>query len=198
LGYFQDMFYDDAASIALAADFNERFAEPDNEFGLVMQSFRDHTQMGPMVDISGYMVGIVIFIFIAVTTLVLWNLGLMNGLRRYGEFGMRLAMGETKGHVFRSTMGEAVVMGIVGSFIGTAVALPLIWYLQEVGLDYTGLFEDMTFVLSNIIRAKLTPDCYYLGFIPGVAATVAGTMLAGRGIFKRQMAQLFKELELEA
>ncbi|UCH11511.1 MAG: ABC transporter permease [Fidelibacterota bacterium] len=198
VGYSHDMFYDDPASVALAADFNVNVDDPDNEFSLFMQPLRDHTQMGAMVDIAGYMMGIVILVFVAVTVLVLWNLGLMNGLRRYGEFGMRLAMGETKGHVYRTTMGEAVVMGIVGSFIGTVVAVPLIWYLQEVGLDYTGLFEDMTFVVSNIIRARLTPDCYYLGFIPGVVATVAGTMLAGRGIYKREMSQLFKELELEA
>ena len=35
----------------------------------------------------------------------------------------------------------------------------------------------------------------YLGFIPGVLATVLGTMLAGLAIYKREMSQLFKELE---
>ena len=198
VGYSHDMFYDDEGSVALAARFNEQVRNPENEFSLVIKSLRDHTQMGAMVDISSYAIGLVIFIFMAVTVVVLWNMGLMNGLRRYGEFGMRLAMGESKGHVYRSTLGEAVIIGFIGSFIGTAISVPFVWYLQEVGVDYTGLFEGMTFVLSSIVRAQLTPDCYYLGFIPGVLATVAGTMLSGRGIYKREMSQLFKELELEA
>ena len=49
--------------------------------------------------------------------------------------------------------------------------------------------------MSNIFYAQVTPDLYYIGFIPGVLATVFGTMLAGLAIYKREMAQLFKELE---
>ena len=46
-----------------------------------------------------------------------------------------------------------------------------------------------------IFYAKVTPNLYYIGFIPGLLATVLGTMLAGRAIYKREMAELFKELE---
>ncbi len=66
------------------------------------------------------------------------------------------------------------------------------------GWDYSSLMEGFDFPITYVMRAKITPDCWYLGFIPGVLATMLGTMLAGRGIFKRQLAQLFKELELEA
>jgi putative ABC transport system permease protein len=123
----------------------------------------------------------------------------MNGLRRYGEFGMRLAMGETKGHVFRTTLGESVIIGLGASVVGTAVGLLLTWWVQEVGIDYGSMMGgDFDFTMSYVMRARVTPDCWYIGFIPGVLATMLGTMLAGRGIFKRQLAQLFKELELEA
>ena len=50
-------------------------------------------------------------------------------------------------------------------------------------------------VMPNIFYAKVTTDLYYIGFIPGVLATVLGTMLAGLAVYKREMAQLFKELE---
>jgi len=36
-------------------------------------------------------------------------MSLMNGLRRYGEIGMRLAMGESKGQVYRSMIVESVI-----------------------------------------------------------------------------------------
>ncbi len=42
------------------------------------------------------------FIFIGAMSIVLWNAGLLGGLRRYGEFGIRLAMGETKPKIYKS------------------------------------------------------------------------------------------------
>ena len=129
---------------------------------------------------------------------VLWNMGLMSGLRRYGEIGMRLAMGESKGQVYRSMILEAVIIGVVGSIMGTALGLPLTYYVQNVGLDYSELMETIgstNMILPNVYYTQVTPDLYYLGFIPGVLATVLGTMLAGRAIYKREMAELFKELE---
>ena len=50
-------------------------------------------------------------------------------------------------------------------------------------------------VMPNMFYAQVTPDLYYIGFIPGVIATLLGTMLAGLAIYKREMSQLFKELE---
>ena len=82
--------------------------------------------------------------------------------------------------------------------MGTVMGLGITYYLQEVGLDYSKGLESLTstsIVMSNIMYAKVTPDLYYIGFIPGVIATMLGTMLAGRAIYKREMAQLFKELE---
>jgi putative ABC transport system permease protein len=67
-----------------------------------------------------------------------------------------------------------------------------------VGLDYSELMETIgstNMILPNVYYTQVTPDLYYIGFIPGVLATVLGTMLAGRAIYKREMAELFKELE---
>ena len=50
-------------------------------------------------------------------------------------------------------------------------------------------------VMPNIFYSKVTPDLFYVGLLPGLLATVLGTMLAGLAIYRREMAQLFKELE---
>ena len=129
---------------------------------------------------------------------VLWNMGLMNGLRRYGEIGVRLAMGESKGDVYRSMIIEAIIIGLTGTITGTAIGMTLVYYVQENGINYSEVVATMStnsMVMPNIFYAKITPDLYYIGFIPGLIATVLGTMLAGLAIYKREMAQLFKELE---
>ena len=79
-----------------------------------------------------------------------------------------------------------------------ALPISLTYYVQEVGIDYSAAFENLnssSLIMSTVFYTQVTPDLYYIGFIPGVLATVFGTMLAGRAIYKREMAQLFKELE---
>jgi len=197
-GFYNDLYYDDPAAVALTAGFNTTHNRADDEYSLFMRALRDQNQMGQIVDIARIEMWVIILIFITVVTIVLWNLGLMNGLRRYGEFGMRLAMGETQGHVFRTTLGESAIIGLGASVAGTAIGLLLTYWMQEVGIDYSSMMEGYDFPMTLVMRAKVTPDCWFIGFIPGVFATMLGTILAGRGIFKRQLAQLFKELELEA
>jgi putative ABC transport system permease protein len=167
-------------------------------FSPIMLALRDSNQMGTMVDMNNAFMAILFGVFMTIVMIVLWNMGLMNGLRRFGEIGMRLAIGESKGQVYRSMIMEAMIIGFIGTIMGTTVGLGLTYYMQEVGIDYTKGLENLTstnIIMSNVFYAKVTPDLYYIGFIPGVLATVLGTMLAGRAIYKREMAQLFKELE---
>jgi putative ABC transport system permease protein len=50
-------------------------------------------------------------------------------------------------------------------------------------------------LIQTVIRSKVTPSAFYIGFIPGLFASLIGTAIAGRAIFKRQTARLFQELE---
>ena len=128
-------------------------------------------------------------------SVVLWNAGLLGGLRRYGEVGVRLAMGETKGHVYRSLIIESVLIGVIGSVIGAAIGLSLSYWMQNNGIDISSMMKNNTMMMPSVLKSRVTPQAYYIGFIPGVLATVVGTMLAGIGIYKRKTARLFKELE---
>ena len=127
---------------------------------------------------------------------VLWNTGLLGGLRRYREFGIRLALGESKGMIFRSLILEAVLIGIIGSIIGTLLGLGFVFYLQTYGFDMSQYMENTSMLMPSIVRARVTPDLFFIGFIPGLLAMVLGNMLSGRGIYKRETARLFKELEV--
>ena len=194
MGFWHNMRYPDEFAVARKTEYNAAH-DGDDVFGLTMQALRDQNLMGAMVDFSKSAVIIILTVFMAIVMVVLWNLGLMNGLRRYGEIGIRLALGETKGHVYRSMIAEAVMIGIIGTIVGSIIGISLTYWMQEVGLDYSEMMETMNYPMTAIMRGQVTADQFYLGFFPGVGATVLGTMLAGRGIYKREMAQLFKELE---
>ena len=197
-GFTKSLYYDDEAAVALRTHYNNTNSDSLDIFSPFMLALRDGNQMGTMVDISGAMLAIMGGIFMTVVMVVLWNMGLMNGLRRYGEVGLRLAMGESKGQVYRSMISEAIIIGLTGTVMGTGIGTALTYYVQENGIDYTKGIEALSsssMVMPNIFYAQVTPDLFYVGFIPGVLATVLGTMLAGLAIYKREMAQLFKELE---
>ena len=198
LGYDKKLFFSDENTVRIRKDFNSNYSSSNDEYRPVMLALRDSNQMSTIVDFSDVIMSIILGLFLVVVTLVLWNMGIMSGLRRYGEIGMRLAIGETKGHVFKSMVIESVIIGFFGSIMGTTLGILLTSYLQKVGIDYSKAIDSLSssnFAMPNVFYPQVTPDLFYIGFIPGILATVFGTMLAGRAIYKREMAQLFKELE---
>lgn len=198
LGYDKKLFFSDNSTVEIRDEFNSQYSDSSDVYRPFMLALRDSNQMGTIVDFSNVIMSIILGLFLIVVTLVLWNMGIMSGLRRYGEIGMRLAIGETKGHVFKSMIVESVIIGFFGSIVGTTLGILLTSYLQKVGIDYSKAIDSLNssnFAMPNIFYPQVTPDLFYIGFIPGILATVFGTMLAGRAIYKREMAQLFKELE---
>ena len=200
LGFTHSLFYDDDKAVSLRTNYNNSYSDTSDIFSPVMLAMRDSSeQMGTTIDMVDGFLLIIGGVFLIIVTIVLWNMGLMNGLRRHGEFGLRLAMGESKGDVYRSMILESLIIGFTGTILGTSIGLMLTYYVQEYGIDYSEVISSMStssMVMPNIFYAQITPELYYIGFIPGVIATVLGTMLSGIAIYKREMAQLFKELEI--
>ena len=155
----------------------------------------DQPLMSVMLTMSSMMSGIIISVFVFAMALVLWNAGLLGGLRRYGEVGIRLAMGEEKKHIYGSMLAESFFIGLAGSLAGTILGLILAWVLQTKGIDMTSSMKGMTLLMSTNFHARITAPAYYIGFIPGIFSTLLGTALSGIGIYRRQTATLFKEFE---
>jgi len=195
LGFLPEGYFDREVADALVADFNKKYSDTEDEYSPQMLSLTDQGSLSVMVSFAENMTALIAFIFILVMSIVLWNAGLLSGLRRYGEVGLRLAIGEEKGHIYRSLISESVVIGIIGSTFGTIFGLLLAYILQTKGVNISGMMDDAKIMMPTIMRARITLESYYLGFIPGLFSTVLGTMLSGIGIYKRQTAQLFKELE---
>jgi putative ABC transport system permease protein len=197
LGFFPKGYYSDEKAKSVLAKFEQNFETDAGEFAPFMLRLRDQEGLSIYVDLSNSMGTIVTFIFMIAMSLVLWNAGLLGGLRRYGEIGIRLAIGEEKAHVYRLMISESVMIGLAGTIIGTAFGLGLSWLMQTYGLDISEFTKNATtgIMMPDLVRSRITPPDFYIGFIPGVISTVAGTMLSGIGIYKRKTAQLFKELE---
>jgi putative ABC transport system permease protein len=195
LGYKHSMFYEPEEAEAIKQSFNSPFQHSSDQYAPMMITLGDQNGLAEYLHYVDAMGFIIVGIFVGAMSVVLLNTGLMSGIRRYGEVGVRLALGESKDMIYRTLLYESVLIGIAGSILGTALGLAAAWYFQEQGFDATGSLKNSSIMMSNIVRAKINVTSYYIGFIPGLFATILGTALSGIQIFKRQTASLFKELE---
>lgn len=195
LGLFRDMQHRQDRANATTESFNKQIKSFHDEFGPMMITLRDQAGLAQTLDLTAYLSGIEIGIFLAVMSIVLWNAGLMGSLRRYGEIGIRLAMGEAKGRVYRAMIIESLMIGFLGSLVGTLAGVAISYYLQEQGINIASMMKNASMMLSDVMRAQVTPTSYVIGFVPGLLATLMGTSISGIGIYKRQTSQLAKELE---
>lgn len=195
IGFLNGGFYDNEKATEIAEGFNRVHAGSGDEFAPVMKTLAQQGSMGQYVALVDVWTIYISMVFVIAMALVLWNAGLLGGLRRYGEFGIRLAMGEEKSHVYRTLIYEAIVIGTLGTIAGTAIGLAFSWWMQVYGIDISGMMEGASMMMPSMIKARITADTYYIGLIPGLFSTVIGAALAGVGIYKRKTSQLFKELE---
>ncbi|MCP5515072.1 MAG: FtsX-like permease family protein [Spirochaetales bacterium] len=196
LGYFPDNIYNDEKAAEIAASFNRQFKDPDDRFSPIMRTLPVESGLSDYIAMIDSMGVIIVSIFIAAMSIVLWNSGLMGSLRRYGEIGVRLAVGENKTHIYKTLILESLFIGIFGSVIGTAAGTGVSYLMQIYGIDYGYLMKNSSMMISNVYRAKVSTGSFFIGFIPGIVSTVLGASIAGTGIYRRQTASLFKELEV--
>jgi putative ABC transport system permease protein len=196
MGFNKGNFYNPADADKIKNNFNNHFSKSDDQFSPIMLTLGEQNGLNEYLDYVNLVGIIIVGIFLIAMSIVLLNTGLMSGIRRYGEVGVRLAIGEAKDRIYKSILYESVLIGIVGSVIGTALGLAITLYLQEIGIDISGTLRNSSIIMPNLLRAKISFTSFYIGFIPGLLATSIGTTFSGIQIFKRQTASLFKELEV--
>jgi len=195
IGYLPNRVYDDLTCQNIVHKFNTEYERDTSEYAPVMGTLKELSNLSGYLDMASSFSSIIVAVFMLVMSVVLWNAGLLGGLRRYGEVGVRLAIGENKSHIFRTMIYESMAIGLFGSIAGTVFGLGCAYWMQVKGLDISNLMKNVNMMIPTIFRARITPATYYIGFFPGLLATVLGTALAGIGIYRRQTASLFKELE---
>lgn len=195
IGYFKASNYDDERAMMLTEEFNLSKSDASDRFSPHMIAMLDDAGLRDYFGYASKAGSIMSFIMIFAMGVVLWNTGLMGAIRRYGEMGLRLAVGESKGHVYRSLIIESLGVAIMGTMVGTIFGLGFSFWLQEVGFNIGSMMGDSDMLMPTIIRARITPTAFYIGFFPGVFATLLGSALSGLRIFKRDTSSLFKELE---
>jgi putative ABC transport system permease protein len=187
--------YEETKTYQIANEFNTKYSDENDPYSSIMKPLREQNNLDYLINTMDERLGMLIFIFVFIMSLVLWNSGLMNGIRRYGEIGVRLAIGESKGHIYLTLILESLIIGVAGTTIGTIIGLFFSYLLQYNGIDISNLMKDATVLMSTKMQAQVNTTSYVIGLLPGIASSLLGALISGIGIYKRNTAQLFKELE---
>jgi putative ABC transport system permease protein len=195
VGYLPNNYYDEEKVNQIVIKFHRLFPKSEDKYAPIILTLRQQNDLGKMIDQIKNIGGVMVFIFVFSMSLVLWNAGLLGGLRRYIEFGTRLAIGEDYSHIYKTMIYESVLIGVLGTLSGSAIGLLIALYMQQHGIDLGSIMKNATIMMPAVFHARITTAALFIGFIPGLISTVIGTALSGIGIYKRKTAQLFKELE---
>ena len=141
--------------------------------------------------VKGFIVGIFTFLM----ALVLWNAGLLNGIHRQGEMGLRLALGESHLRLVASLVTESFLIGAIGSIAGCMFGGAFVYYLQEVGVNMGDSLAQTGLMLSDVARARMSFPGFVQGVVLGITANVLGTIASSSTVFKKSEAELFREME---
>jgi putative ABC transport system permease protein len=167
LGFFSDGAYDDAKANSIRDSFNAKYSDPNDEFSPIMRTLIEESGMAGYFNMAEVTMFFLTLVFVATMALVLWNAGLISGIRRYGEMGVRLAIGESKPHIYGSMLWEALLIGTAGSLIGSAFGLALSLHMQVNGLDLSAVFQNTSMMMNATINTRVTLNCIFMGLVPG-------------------------------
>ncbi|MFC1743698.1 ABC transporter permease [Candidatus Riflebacteria bacterium] len=193
LGFRRDGYHRTRCS-KFSKAFNNKYRS-DDPYRPHILALDEQNNLKSLLDMNDKVGFIIMGIFIFLMVLVLWNAGLINGLRRYSEIGVRLAIGERRRHIVSSILIESLMTGTIGSIIGIVLAIPAVYYLQEVGIDYSSEMENISIMMQSVMKAKFSFFSFWSSMIPGVFSSFVGMFIASLGIYDRDTSTLFKELE---
>jgi putative ABC transport system permease protein len=161
----------------------------------VVLSVLDQRNLDNLVGVFEMVKAIFVGIIVLLMVLVLWNAGLLNGIHRYGELGLLLAMGQTHWNLVWLLGFEALSIGVLGALAGSLMGGGVVYYLQEVGINMGDAFAQTGMMMNDVIRGRMTTESFVLGVAPGIVASVLGSLFASVALFQRSEANLFRELE---
>ena len=123
------------------------------------------------------MMGIFMLIILSALGFGIVNTMLMVILERTRELGMLMAIGMSKGRIFKMIMLETVFLALVGAILGELISMILINYYGVVGIDISSLAEGIESVgYSAISYPKLEGIKYVMitimVVITGIVASI--------------------------
>lgn len=126
------------------------------------------------VDLYRRQFGVLQFIILVMVLLSVANSVNMAIYERTGEFGTLMALGNRRGHIFRSVLLEFSLLGILGASLGVAAGAALAWALSRIGIPMP---PPPNSEMGYTAHVQLVENVMLGAFLVGLLGTVLAAVL---------------------
>ena len=123
--------------------------------------------------------GVLQWIVLVMVLLSVFNTVNMSVFERVGEFGTLMALGNSRGYVFRLVLAENLMLGMCGALVGVLVGILVALAISEVGIPMPPPPNSNVGYTASI---RVVPDNVLLAFLVGVGATVTAALMPARKV----------------
>ena len=138
-----------------------------------------------MIDLFDIFIYFMNFFTIIVAAVVITNSIIMNMFERIREFGTMRAVGLRKSGLFKLITIEGLTLGLLGSILGMAVGIGVVFYFKAYGLNYGKIMES--FGGTSLLYFQFTWKYAALNFISGILISLAGSVYAAFVIIRKPL-----------
>jgi ABC-type lipoprotein release transport system permease subunit len=137
-------------------------------------------EMSAIIEQSGVMGIIIVFIVFIAAAAGVANTMLMATFERRRELGMLLSLGTTPWRLVRMILMEAVVLGLLGVVVGSAIGTGLVLWLGSVGIPIAPGADESTSlsVYGVAFSGALHPFLRFTDYVPGFIGVAIVSVLA--------------------
>ncbi len=122
--------------------------------------------------------GIIIFIFVFLSALGIWNTMMMSVLERTHEIGVMRAMGMSRLGAVGLFVGEALAVSVAGGLLGVALALYPAWLIEKVGITIGEQTSSGTSLpMPEVIHGELSLESVLMALGLGLVMALLGSLL---------------------
>jgi putative ABC transport system permease protein len=156
-----------------AGDSGEPVESPTRE-GFEAYTWQELNQvMLDMIQMRQKMMDIIRAIMVVLAMAMIANTMLTNVFERTREIGVLMAMGAKGRRILTLFIGEAAVLGVIGSIIGVAFGAAIGLFLQNVGVTIGDQLTSVVNIpMDNVFYALVTPGMLAQAFASGIIVSV--------------------------
>lgn len=142
-------------------------------------------ETGMLVELGDFMLYIIMLIILLALSFGIINTMLMAVMERKKELGMLMAVGMSKGRIFRMIMLETIFLSLVGAIIGMILAALVITYYGNVGINFAQYAEGFEQLGYNpLVFPSLSISKYILVLIMVIGIAIFSCFYPARKALK--------------
>jgi putative ABC transport system permease protein len=134
--------------------------------------------------------GFLVVIILIMLLLSVSNTVNMGVFERVSEFGTMLALGDRSSHVFGLIVTENVLLGLIGSTLGTLLGIALAIQISAVGIPMP---PPPNADLGYTSRILVVPAYIALAFATGLIATTLASLAPARRVSRMDIAEALRQ-----